>query len=353
MTMHDMTAPDMGAPGARAQARPEPRQPERRQKAGSADYLRIARLDHMTKHVFIVPGIVLAILLRGAPEATGRFALDVLIGFAAAILVASANYVINEYLDRDFDRFHPEKSQRAAVQREMSGAVVLAEWALLLALGLGLAWLVDELFLVAAALLGISGVTYNVRPLRTKDRIYLDVLSESLNNPIRLLMGWAMVSDDTLPPVSLFLAFWFGGAFLMNSKRLAEYRDIVASDGAEILGRYRRSFRFYTENRLSVANLVHALLCAFFIAIFLIKYRVEYVLLFPCVVMLFAVYYALALTPDSVARKPEKLFRARSVIATATLTAAVFALATLVDMPVLEVLSSQRFIEVGFGPKPE
>lgn len=333
-----MTLPDMVLPADSAGPR---------ERAGPADYLRIARLDHMTKHVFIVPGIVLAALLRGAPGTLAGLVSSVVLGFAAAVLVASANYVINEYLDRDFDRFHPEKSQRAAVQREMSGLVVLAEWAVLLTLGLALAAAVNDVFLIAAVLLGISGVTYNVQPLRSKDRIYLDVLSESLNNPIRLLMGWAMVDATSLPPVSLILAFWLGGAFLMNSKRLAEYRDILASDGAEVLGRYRRSFRFYTEGRLSVANLVYALLCSFFIAIFLIKYRIEYVLLFPCIVALFATYYALALTPDSVARKPEKLYRAKPVIGIALLAILVFAGATFVDVPALETLTSQRFIVLG------
>lgn len=323
-----------------------------RKQAGPADYLRIARLDHMTKHVFILPGILLAALLRGLPEATGSFLWNVALGFAAAVAVASANYVINEYLDRDFDRYHPEKSQRAAVQREMSGLIVLFEWAVLLILGLGLAAMVNGVFLIAAVLLTISGVTYNVQPLRSKDRIYLDVLSESLNNPIRLLMGWAMVDGGSLPPVSLAIAFWLGGAFLMNSKRLAEYRDIVASDGAETLGSYRRSFRFYSEKSLSVANLVYALLCSFFIAIFLIKYRIEYVIVFPCIVALFAVYYSLTLTPDSVARKPEKLYRSKLVIWTVGLTSVLFLAATFNDIPVLESLTSQRFIEVdipGFG----
>lgn len=322
--------------------------PAHRRKAQASDYLRLARFDHATKHIFIVPGIVLAFLLRGPErsELTSDIFFNIVVGFLAAIAVASANYVINEWLDRDFDRFHPEKSQRAAVQTEVSGGIVIALYAALLVAGLALARAVNFDFFVASILLAISGVTYNVQPIRSKDRVYADVLSESLNNPIRLMMGWAMIDATSLPPISLVMAFWFGGAFLMNSKRLAEYRDIVASDGPEILGRYRRSFRYYTESSLSVANLVYALCCSFFIAIFLIKYRIEYILLFPCIVLLFAVYYALALTPGSVARKPEKLYRAVPVLASAIVTGIVFMATTLVDIPRLETLTAQRFIEV-------
>lgn len=321
-----------------------------RLRAGFRDYLRIARLDHMTKHVFIVPGIVLALLLRGTTTDMMGVAQNILVGLLSAICVASANYVINEWLDRDFDRFHPEKSQRAAVQREMSGRIVIAEYLVLLGLGLGLAALVNPTFFVASVLFGLSGLAYNVPPLRTKDRMVVDVLSESINNPIRLLMGWAMVDGLSLPPVSLVFAFWCGGAFLMNSKRLSEYRDIVASDGAEILGRYRRSFRYYTENSLAVANLVYALSCAFFIAIFFIKYRIEYVLVFPCLVALFAVYYALALTPGSVARKPEKLYRAKPVILCAAATTVVFVVTTFVDIPQLDAFTGQKFVEIDWTP---
>src|SRR3546814_4458791 len=72
-----------------------------------------------------------------------------------------------------------------------------------------------------------QGLAYNVPPLRTKDVPYLDVLSESVNNPLRLAIGWAMIDPGSLPPVSIIIAYWFGGAFLMGTKRLSEYREIV------------------------------------------------------------------------------------------------------------------------------
>jgi hypothetical protein len=182
--------------------------------------------------------------------------------------------------------------------------------------------------------------------VRAKDRAYVDVLAESLNNPIRLMLGWAMVDPASLPPVSLLLAFWFGGAFLMNAKRLAEYRFIVATSGHEVLARYRRSFAVYDETRLSVANLIHALLCGFCMAVFLVKYRIEYVLLFPFVTALFAEYYRISLLMGSAARAPERLFEARRLMLLTLATGLAFVVTSLVDVPALERLADQHFIEL-------
>ena len=128
----------------------------------------------------------------------------------------------------------------------------MANTRLLSGLGIFFGFIAGPLTTVAAATLLICGVIYNVPPLRTKDIPFVDVLSESINNPIRLIFGWSMVDQSTLPPASILLAYWMAGAFLMTIKRLAEYREISKSHSVAHLHSYRRSFRFYTEQRLLI-----------------------------------------------------------------------------------------------------
>ena len=69
-------------------------------------YIKIARPDHWVKNVFIMPGLVLALILIEIPDEIGMFLLKLLAGFLATCFIASANYVINEWLDAEFDKYH-------------------------------------------------------------------------------------------------------------------------------------------------------------------------------------------------------------------------------------------------------
>ena len=153
--------------------------------------------------------------------------LALVLGLIAAICIASANYVINEWFDRESDKFHPEKSRRAAVRTQLNGTIIFLEWAGLVSVGLSCALASSSIMFLVVAVFALQGLIYNVPPLRSKDKAYLDVISESINNPLRLMIGWAMVDPTTLPPGSIILMYWAGGAFLMAAKRLSEYREIT------------------------------------------------------------------------------------------------------------------------------
>jgi 4-hydroxybenzoate polyprenyltransferase len=288
-----------------------------------------------------LPGLFLAAL--AAHTRFSSLVLPLIFGMAATCLISSANYTINEWLDRHFDRFHPKKRSRPSVSARLSAAGVYAQYAALIGAGLLLSAAVNRGFVLASTVLLVMGFFYNVRPFRTKDRVYLDVLSESVNNPIRLCMGWLMVLPDSMPPSSIVLGYWFGGAFLMAVKRLAEFRTI---GDQSVAGMYRQSFKRYDEKSLLASSVFYAMAASLFLGVFLVKYRIELILSFPLIAGLFSWYIRMGLNEDSAAQHPEKLLRERSLMAYVLLLAVVMAVLFVVDIPVLHKLLRLTFSEL-------
>lgn len=308
------------------------------------NYIKIARPDHWIKNVFIMPGLALALILIELPQDWGGFLVKLAAGFLATCFIASANYVINEWLDADFDKYHPTKKNRPVVSQNMKFSLVMAEYAICIAVGLALSLAVNFPFLLTELWLLVMGVFYNVKPIRTKDVAYLDVLSESVNNMIRLLLGWFIVCDDVYPPSSIMVGYWMAGAFLMAVKRYAEYRMI----GDPVLaGSYRRSFSKYTEESLLCSSFFYALCATFLIGIFLLKYRIEYIVAMPVLFFLFCYYLYIAHKPDSAAQKPEKLFREKKLMLLVAVLVVLFAVLTVVDIPIMEMWETVFFIPTG------
>jgi 4-hydroxybenzoate polyprenyltransferase len=313
-----------------------------------ADYIAIARPDHWIKHVLIIPGVVFAVIMSGAgPVDYTALAERLLICLVVAMALSSANYTINEWLDAPFDAMHPTKRARPAVQTAMSPTIVFAQYILLTSVGMLAAHTLGFSFSTVAAVFAIFGVIYNVRPIRAKDRAFLDVIVESLNNPLRFLFGWFAVTPFVAPPISILIAYWCGGAFLMAAKRVSEHRAIVEAGGTAQLAAYRPSFAVYTQSSLVTSCLVYAQGFAFMMAIFLLKYRIEYLVVVPLLIALFAAYMRLALTPDSAAARPEELMRQPAMLIGAALTMALFGVLTFIDLPWLGTLTSSDLIHLG------
>ncbi len=306
------------------------------------NYIRIARPDHWVKNSFIIPGIAVGFLLAQMPPVS-ELILRFIIGFAATCMIASANYVINEWLDAEFDKYHPTKKYRPVVSENMKFSYVMLEYFILAAAGIGLSCLINKGFLAMEIWLLVMGIIYNVKPMRTKDIPFLDVISESVNNMIRLLLGWFIVTDASVPPGSILLGYWMGGAFLMGIKRFAEYRMIGDPKTA---GLYRKSFAAYTEQTLLCSSMFYAFCSTFCMGLFLVKYRIEYVLAMPFLFLLFVYYLYIAFKDDSAVQKPEKLYKEKKLMAFVALIVIIFVVLTIVDIPALRLFQEPFLIPI-------
>ncbi len=306
------------------------------------NYIRIARPDHWVKNLFIVPGLAVGFLLVDMPPVS-QLIYRFIIGFAATCMIASANYVINEWLDAEFDKYHPTKKFRPVVSENMKFSLVMLEYVILSVAGLALSLLINTGFLITEVWLLVMGVLYNVKPVRTKDIPFLDVISESVNNMIRLLLGWFIVTDASVPPGSILLGYWMGGAFLMGIKRFAEYRMIGDPDTA---GLYRKSFAAYSEKTLLCSSMFYAFCSTFCMGLFLVKYRIEYVLAMPFLFLLFCYYLYIAFKDDSAVQKPEKLYKEKKLMAFVLMIVVIFIILTFVNIPALKLFQDPFLIEI-------
>ena len=294
-------------------------------------HLAIARFDHSIKNLFVLPGVIVPLSIgvrMPARDLTWRL----VIAFISITLVACSNYVINEVLDAPFDRLHPTKRDRPAARGLVHVPVAYLQWLLMMAAGIAIGLTISRHFALVELALWIMGCLYNFPPVRTKDVPYLDVITESINNPLRMLLGWYAVTT-LVPPVSLLVAYWMIGCYFMGLKRFSELNEI--SDRS-VAGSYRASFKHYTPESLLVSVVFYASAAMLFLGAFIMRYRIELVLGFPLVALTMAIYLKLAFQHNSAVQNPEKLYREPLLMASFLATALAMTLLLFLRMPHLE-----------------
>jgi hypothetical protein len=100
-----------------------------------------------------------------------------------------------------------------------------------------------------------------------------------------------------------------------------------------VSGLYRKSFAHYSETSLLVSSFFYAMCATFFIGVFMIKYRMEYIIAMPFVFGLFCFYLYIAFKPDSAVQKPEKLFKEKSLLIYIAVLVLILLLLTIIDIP--------------------
>ena len=258
------------------------------------------------RNAFMLLGALLAINITET-DISDSF-VGILHAFISICLVASGNYGINEVLDVEADGQHPQKKLRAIPSGKISSAPVVIISIILYAVGISIVLPSRNITLIiSVSLLLLSGVLYNVKPLRLKDKPYMDFIAESFNNPIRLMVGWySVATPDKVVPSSFILGFWFLGMFLMASKRFGEYRFFKDKDQ---LVEYRKSFKHYTEERIIISMIASLSAFMFMLGALCIKYSVDLVLFLPFVIVFIIWFFRLAYEKDTIVKDPERVFQ--------------------------------------------
>ena len=140
------------------------------------------------------------------------------------------------------------------------------------------------------------------------------------------------------------MGYWMAGAFLMASKRFAEYRMIGNPEQAKL---YRKSFAGYTEIRLLLSAIFYGFLAVFFCGVFLIKYKIELLLIIPFICGLFCYYLSICYKPDSAAQKPEKLFREKWLMLYVALLIFLFLVLYNIRIPSLDMFLRTDLVGIG------
>ena len=251
-------------------------------------------------------------------DVRGRLIPAVILGVASACLVASSNYTINEWLDAPEDRQHPNKKRRPTAAAGRSAA----RWRT----RSGLCWRSRASWSRAWVRGRSSGA-----PRRCSDAACLQRRAAALQRPavhrraVRVgeqpaaaLAGLVRVR---LRPDSSGLAaprvLDARRRSFMAMKRFGELRH---------LNDYGRSDRVSQvvsplhADKLLISVVFYATAFGLFGGIFMIRYRVEFILAMPFVAGLIAMYMHLGLLPNSPAQIPEALFRHRPFLVYGCLT---------------------------------
>lgn len=163
------------------------------------------------------------------------------VGFFSLCFVSSANYIVNDIVDRKADRLHPEKKKRPIASGEVPVWVGLAVCCLLLSAALGIAGFLSQRFLLIVISLFLISQLYT---FWLKREPFADVLVIAVLFVLRAVSGAYVKTLYSEPYIWvspwLILCPFFLSIFLSAAKHEA--------DGVLLKGNASRVLRVYTPD---------------------------------------------------------------------------------------------------------
>jgi len=168
------------------------------------------------------------------------------IAFVSFCLASSSVYVVNDLLDVERDRAHPQKRHRPIASGAVSKGSAAVFGGVLAGAALGLAWAIGTHFATWCLVYMVSSHAYSVAG---KNVVILDVMMVAAGFVIRAVAG--AVAIDVPYSDWFILCTLFVAVFISASKRQAECKSLESS-----AGRHRPVLAQYTPESLSAMTMV-------------------------------------------------------------------------------------------------
>ncbi|MFH1721135.1 MAG: UbiA prenyltransferase family protein [Candidatus Altiarchaeota archaeon] len=163
-------------------------------------------------------------------------------GFFILCLTSSATYILNDIMDREKDKEHPEKKNRpiAAGVVSIRGAAITA--VVILAFALVLGFMLSPKFVIFPIALFLSTLAYT---LYLKNKAIIDVHVIAVNYLLRSISGAVLIDVPVTP--WLIISVFFMALFLALGKRRSELLLLGESAGDS-----RKTFKIYNVELLNL-----------------------------------------------------------------------------------------------------
>jgi 4-hydroxybenzoate polyprenyltransferase len=203
------------------------------------------RIPQWIKNVILFAGLIFSkkVFLWDSVE-------RVIVAFILFSLVASSQYVLNDFLDRAEDAKHPEKKKRPLASGELDAGVALAITGVILPIALVGAYILSPAFFALTLFYLLFNILYSKV---LKHMVILDVMSISIGFVIRAIAG-AVVIQVSFSHWLLLCTFMLS-LFWGFSKRRGEIQ-ILAGDA----GKHRKILSEYSIDFLDLMMAVSATL---------------------------------------------------------------------------------------------
>ncbi len=257
--------------------------------------LELIRIRQWYKNLVVFVAIIFAVDLFNP----GMLYTTILAFFSLSFL-SSGNYIMNDIIDRERDRKHPEKKNRPLASNKISVASAMLILAVMVLAGLGLSYSINMQYFALSLVFLLIGAAYT---LVLKNIFLADAITIAVNFVLRAILG--AISINVPFSSWLIVCTFFIALTLVFGKRKMELR--AGKDHRSVL-------EFYNSGLLGSLSILSITSLFISYAIYTITHSVYMPLTLPVAAFLLFRYMSFLYSGNKIIENPENLLKDRPII---------------------------------------